>query len=52
MDNPNGKKNMGGDSGRNQNLMRILLIGLLCLMAITFLTRIVGEGSEQDYAHH
>ena len=24
MDNPNGKKNMGGDSGRNQNLMRIL----------------------------
>ena len=47
MDNPNGKKNMGGDSGRNQNLMRILLIGLLCLMAITFLTRIVGDGSEK-----
>ena len=47
MDNPNGKKNMGGDSGRNQNLMRILLIGLLCLMAITFLTRIVGDGSDK-----
>lgn len=47
MDNPNGKKNMGGDSGRNQNLMRILLIGLLCLMAITFLTRIVGDSSEK-----
>ena len=47
MDNPNGKKNMGGDSGRNQNLIRILLIGLLCLMAITFLTRIVGDGSEK-----
>ena len=47
MDNPNGKKNMGGDSGRNQNMMRILLIGLLCLMAITFLTRIVGDGSEK-----
>ena len=47
MDNPNGKKNMGGDSGGNQNLMRILLIGLLCLMAITFLTRIVGDSSEK-----
>ena len=47
MDNPNGKKNMGGDSGRNQNLMKILLIGLLCLMAITFLTRIVGDSSEK-----
>ena len=47
MDNPNGKKNMGGDSGRNQNMMRILLIGLLCLMAITFLTRIVGDSSEK-----